>query len=182
MTLSKSVDGVITQLAGPVSFKVKPLKNTVLPASDRKALAAFQDEVNEFARVLSIAQRSMGEVNQEMRYIKEAITKSPVEQADLSKLARQIQQKMSEIQIGMNGDRVAGQLDIDKPASVAGRLGMIRYEMYNSTSSPTKTHQQSLKIAKENFAPLRTALRQLIQNDLKQLQNKLEGSRCSIYA
>ncbi len=176
VSMAKSVDGVITSLSDPVSFRIKDIKNTVLPAADRQALAKFQKDVNEFSRQVQAAQRIMGEVRQEMRHIKEAITRSPVEQEVLSQAAKKVQEKMNEIQLGLNGDRVARQLDMDKPMSVSNRLGMLRYEMFYSTSGPTQTHQTSLKIAQEKFGPIQIALRQLIQNDLKQLQDKLEDA------
>ncbi|MCB0656738.1 MAG: hypothetical protein KDC57_11410, partial [Saprospiraceae bacterium] len=51
-TLSKSENGVITPLAGPVEIEVKALNNTTLPATDREALVAFQGEVADLARVV----------------------------------------------------------------------------------------------------------------------------------
>ena len=84
--------------------------------------------------------------------------------------------KLQSINIGVNGDRVAAQLDMNQPMSVAGRLGNIQYEMFYSTSNPTKTHKESLAIAKEEFQPHLTSLRKLIREDLITFQAKLEDA------
>ncbi|HNP19560.1 MAG TPA: glycosyl hydrolase [Fulvivirga sp.] len=174
VSLAKSVDGVFTELAGPVTFNVKPIKEVVMPAADRNALAAFQNKVNELSRVLSGVQNSISEVRNEMKYVHEAIINAPVDQKELSKAEGDLNKKLSDIAVGINGDPVAGQLDIDEPMSVANRLGSIQYEMYYSTSAPTKTHLDSYKIAEEEFQPYLLALRKLILEDLTNLQKQLE--------
>ncbi len=176
VSLSKSVNGVISPLAGPVSFQVNALKNTVLPAGDRGELTAFQDEVNELSRLVRGAQQRIKEIQQELRHIKEAITRSPIEQEALSTTTLSIVDKMNEIQLGLNGDPVANQLDIDKPMSVSSRLGNIRYGIFYSTSSPTQTHRESLDIAKKEFETLRVALQKLIKEDLEKLKEKLQDA------
>ena len=174
--MSKFVDGTFTDLAEPVSFKVKSLNNAVLQAEDRADLAKFQNEVNELARVVYGAQNSMSEMSNELTHIKEAITASSVSQKELMKAYLEFDQKLTEISTGINGDAVATKLDIDKPWSVASRIGNIQYDMYYSTSKPTKTHRESLKIANEEFQPLLTSLRKLIREDLVKLQAMLEDA------
>ena len=176
VSMSKFVDGTFTDLAEPVSFKVKSLNNAVLQAEDRADLAKFQNEVNELARVVYGAQNSMSEMSNELTHIKEAITASSVSQKELMKAYMEFDQKLTEISTGINGDAVATKLDIDKPWSVASRIGNIQYDMYYSTSKPTKTHRESLKIANEEFQPLLTSLRKLIREDLVKLQAMLEDA------
>lgn len=175
--LSSFQNDKFTTLAEPVIFKVKALNNAVLPADNREELAAFQNEVTQFSRVVGGAQNSMRELRNELRHIKEAINLSPADQKGLTKAYLSMEDKLNEINIGVNGDRVARQLDIDKPMPVAGRLGNIEYEMFYSTSNPTKTHRESLAIAKEEFQPHLMALRKLIKEDLVTLQAQLEDAK-----
>ncbi|QSE98158.1 WD40/YVTN/BNR-like repeat-containing protein [Fulvivirga lutea] len=176
VTLSKFVDGTFTQLDEPVKFKVKSLSNYTLPAEDKEALAAFQKEVNELSRVVSGAQNSISELRNELRHIREAINLSLVDQKMLIDAYSAFDDKLNDISRDLNGDPIAAQLDIDSPMSVAARIGNIQYEMYYSTSKPTETHKNSLKIAKENFQPLLTSLRSLIREDLVKLQAQLEDA------
>ena len=174
--MSKYVDGVFTELSDPISFDVKSLSNTVLPAADRDKLAAFQQEVLEMARLVNGAQNILNEAYEEMKYIKKAIDRTPVDQKGLTLKYLSIQKKLDSINEGLNGDDVATQLDIDRPMSVAGRLGNIQYAMFFSTSEATKTNVESLKIVRELFEPLRIQLRGLITDDLSRFQNDLEDA------
>lgn len=174
VSMSKFVDGTFTELAEPVSFNVKSLNSYTMPTTDRNALAAFKKEVNELARVVSGVQNSISEVRNEMRHVKEAITRSAVDQETLVNAANDLNTKLAAIATSLNGDRVAAELDLDRPATVASRVGSIQYEMFYSTSSPTTTHQESFKIAKEEFQPILSEIRKLITEDLVKLQKQLE--------
>ncbi|MEQ9166331.1 MAG: glycosyl hydrolase [Fulvivirga sp.] len=174
VSMSKFVDGTFTDLADPVSFNVKSLNGYTMPATDRNALAAFKKEVNELARVVGGVQNSISEVRSEMRYVKEAVNRSSVDQQALAKAANEINIKLRDIATKLNGDRVAAELDMDQPATVASRVGNIQYEMYYSTSAPTATHKMSFEIAKEEFQPILADIRKLITEDLVNLQKQLE--------
>jgi hypothetical protein len=176
VSMSKFVDGVFTELSDPTTFDVKSLRNTVLPAADRDELAAIQQEVLEMARLVNGAQNILKEVNEEMKYIKKAIDRTPVDQKGLTLKYLSIQKKLNSIDESINGDEVAAQLDIDRPLSVAARLGNIQYAMFFSTSETTTTNLESLKIVRELFEPLRIQLRSLITDDLSSFQKDLEDA------
>ena len=175
-SMSKFVDGVFTELSGPVSFKVKPLNNTVLPAPDREKLAAFQQEVLQMARLVKGAQNIIKDVNVEMEYIKKAIDRTPLDQKDLTLKYLAIRKKLNDINEKINGDVVAAQLDKGMPMSIATRLENIQYAMFYSTSETTKTNLESLQIVSELFEPTRIKLRSLVIDDLSALQKQLEDA------
>ncbi len=175
-SMSKFVDGVFTELSGPVSFKVKSLDNTVMPAPDREKLAAFHHDVLQMARMVKGAQNIIKDVNVEMEYIKKAIDRTLLEQKDLTLKYLAIRKKLNDINEKINGDVVAAKLDKDMPMSVATRLGNIQYAMFYSTSETTKTNLESLQIVGELFEPLRIKLRSLITDDLSALQKQLEDA------
>ncbi|WP_445386035.1 VPS10 domain-containing protein [Robiginitalea sp. IMCC44478] len=176
VSMSKFVDGVFTELSDPISFDVKSLRNTVLPAADRDKLATIQQEVLEMARLVNGAQNILKDVYDEMRYIKKAIDRTPMDQKGLILKYLTIQEKLNSINEGINGDKVAAQLDIDRPMSVAARLANIQYAMFFSTSEITTTNLESLKIVRELFEPLRIQLRSLVTDDLSGFQKELENA------
>ena len=172
--LSRNVDGVMTSLSEPVSFRVKALNNTTLPAADREALDAFKKNVIELGRVVQGAQRMMNEVDNQLKHIKVAITRTEISHEELTADVKSIESGLRDLRIKMNGDRAAGILDIDKPPHISNRINFMLYEMYYSTSAPTKTHQDAYAIAKEEFEPVLNDLRKLVNEDLKALQEKLQ--------
>ncbi len=168
-------NGEMRLLTDPVSFDVKPLNNSTLPAEDRDELAGFQEKLLDLHRAVQGAQRTIGELNNQLRHIKAAITHTGANQAELLKDVRAIENTLQSIQFKLNGDPVASSLDIDKPATVSSRVGLTVYESFHSTSNPTKTHQNSYQIAAEEFRPLLAQLKTVVNEDMKALQQKLEA-------
>lgn len=174
VTMYKVVDGETTQLGEAVAFELKALNNTTLPARNREELVAFQRKVLNLSRALQGAQRTLGEVSNQLRHIEEAIKRTEVDQKSLMAEMRAIEKEVREIRYELNGDPVASTLDIDQPPSVSNRVGFMVYEAFHSTSTPTKTHQDSYRIADEEFRPLLARLKKVVNEDLKALQMKLE--------
>ncbi|NNE25904.1 MAG: hypothetical protein HKN09_03605, partial [Saprospiraceae bacterium] len=169
-------NGETSDLTGPVTFEVKALNNTVLPAEDREAKVEFQREVAEFSRRVQGTQQLMREMRNRMRHIKEAINRveEPVDGLMADYYA--LDAAMDDVSRALNGDNMKTRLDIDQPPSPAGRLGWINYEQKYSTSSPTGTHKMSLAIAKEEFEPILDIIRKLATEDLEALEQKLEDA------
>ena len=152
------------------------MNNTVLPAEDRAVKVAFQREVYELNRSIEGAQRTIGEVDNKLKHIREAIKMVEKPMAGLMADVHAINKKLTTIKRQLYGDPVKSRLDIDQPPTPATRLGWIDYEQKYSTSAPTKTHKESFAIAKEEFAPILKMLQQLVSEDLEQLEQKLEDA------
>jgi len=176
VNMATYIKGEMKEVAKPVNFEVKPLKNTVLPAQDRMAKVKFQREVDELSRSIQGAGRLLSEMSNKMRHIRAAIKMVEQPMEELTKEANAIDLKMSELRRQLYGDSNKSRLDIDQPPTPAGRIGWITYEQKYSTSAPTKTHRDSYKIAKEEFKPILEALRTLATVDIDRLEQKLEDA------
>lgn len=176
VTLLKLINGEETQLDNPVTFKLRPLNNSVLPALDRDALAEFQQNVNGLAGRVRSTQNALRELKSEMRYIKAAIDKTPVSQSQLTKLYLDIENDIRDIEKGLNGDNVASRLDIGQIPSVSSRIRSIVFEQLSSTSKPTQTHLDSYAIAKEEFEPLYKKVKTLLNGKVQALRKQLKSS------
>jgi len=144
-------DGAVEALTSPVSFEVKALDNTEMPAEDRDEKVAFQKEVAKVQADFAAAQRLMSESRNKLRYIKAAIKRADTPMGDMLSKAERIDDELDEAQLAMYGDPIKRRLDIDQPPSPASRLGNIGYQQKYSTSTPTQTHRDSFAIAKEGY-------------------------------
>lgn len=176
VALSKIVNGEETQLSNPVSFTLKALNNTVLPASDRAALAEFQEKVKKLNGRLEGAQKTIGELKQEMKYMEVAIKETPTNQQDLLSDYSAIAEGLRQIELLLNGDPIASKLDLGRPPSISTRVGDLNYEQGHSTSNPTKTHQDSYQIASEEFEQAYSQLKSLLSNQVEAFRKKLKSS------
>ncbi|MGV6832220.1 MAG: WD40/YVTN/BNR-like repeat-containing protein [bacterium] len=165
-------DGVLQNVVDPVSFEVKALNNTELPAADREAKVAFQQEVAKTQATYGAAQRLMSESRNKMRYIKEAVKKAELPINAFSAKIKTIEDALDEVQQAMYGDPIKRRLDIDQPPSPASRLGSIGWEQKYSTATPTKTHMDSFAIAKAEIYNIKANLEGILST-IKNLEELL---------
>ena len=168
-------NGSLKQLGEPMSFEVKALNNTVLPAEDREAKVAFQREVAALSADMSKTRRMMTEINNKIRHMKEAIKMAESPMTELNVALIDLENKVREINQMINGDRVKRRLDIDQPPTPFRRVGSINYEQKYSTSAPTQTHKDGLEIAKEEYEPIREMVIDLYTKDVVELEELLES-------
>ena len=176
VTMSLFENGEFKDLAEPVTFNVKALNNSVLPAADRGEKLAFQQKVSELRRQISTVQRRISELNNQMRHIEKAILLTETDQKTLYVEYLTIKKGLNDLQIKLNGDRVAGTLDIDTPPSISSRSGIMAWEQSNTTSAPTGTHRKVYQIMLEEFGPIKSSLEGIVDGPFKSLQEKLEAA------
>ncbi len=174
--MSKYVDGVFTDIGNKQEFEVRLLEDRVLPAKDPIAKTNFQREVDELNRSISGAGKLIGEMNNKMRHMKEAIKFVELPMPDLMKEIEDIERNIKEANVMLYGDPIKSKLDIGAPPTPAGRLGWIVYEQKHSTADPTETHKNSLAIAKEEFGPILEKLTQIATVAIPALEQKLENA------
>ncbi|MEM1120986.1 MAG: glycosyl hydrolase, partial [Bacteroidota bacterium] len=175
VSMSTYFNGETQEVVAPVSFDVKALDNTVLPAEDRAAKVAFQREVEELNRSMEGAANTVRELDNKLKYIRAAIKMVEQPMADLTAAANAIDAKLNDIKRELYGDRLKSRLDMNTPPTPMGRLNWVLYEQKNTTSTPTKTHQASFAIAKEEFAPILAKIRAVADEDMVKLEEQLEA-------
>ena len=166
--------GEVIPLSGPVSFNVIPLDNTSMPAENRDDLVQFKANVNELSRALRGTQSAIDLLETELKHIRKAIARTEQPTEVLLTDVRSIEAELRDIRIDLNGDRVAGTLDIDTPPSVSNRVRFVMFEQKYSTATPTQTHRNSLSIADEEFRPLLERVRQVTEVDMRNLRDALQ--------
>lgn len=174
VSLSQSAKGQLRELVGPQPFRLKSLGGVTLPATDRAALVAFQREAQDLQRAVSGASGMMSEINTRVQHIRKAIFSTVTPKKELVDDLTAVEAKLYGIRKAMFGDNVAGVLDKDEPMPVASRVGWLTGEMWSSTSAPTQSHRDALRIAGEAFRPLLAQIRDVRSNDLRLLEEKLE--------
>jgi len=176
VTLSKIVDGIVTDLGSPEKFTIEVLPGTTLPASSRPALVEWQRKAAELQRSLEGASAVLSDANSKVKYAREAIFSVARPNQDFIADVKNLESKLKALSDRMSGDGVAGRLDIDKPPSIAARLNAAIYDGYGTTSDPTATMKEQLQIAGEEFEKALTDLKNIINIDLKTLEQKLEAA------
>ena len=176
VSMSKSVDGVLTELVPKQKFTVKALENTTLPAVDRKALAAFQHKAAKLGRVIRGASQLKSELDNKVRHIDVALQQSPEAPLALYEDVKALKVKLKSIERRLLGDRSVSKLYIETPPSVLRRIEWVIRGLGNSTSAPTKSQEEAYTIAEEEFKPIMAELNEIASKDMKALEEALEAA------
>ncbi|MCH8252201.1 MAG: glycosyl hydrolase [Planctomycetes bacterium] len=172
VTLSKEVDGVMTDLAAPETFEVVPLDLATFRAEDRAALMAFRKKVANLQRAVRGASRAAGEAQNRVTHIRQAILDTPAADRALLTEVQDLQARLNSIMTKLRGDQTRSRRNEPVSPSINRRLGVaIQWDV---TSAPTKTQHQAYEQAGEEFTTVLAELRTLMTEDLTQLEEKLE--------
>ena len=176
VTLSKYVDGNITDLHGPEKFIVKVLPGTTLPATNRPALVSWQRNAAELQRSVQGASSLITEGSSRIKHLKEAIFSVQKPHQDFVTEVLSLERQLQVIHQRINGDATANRLDIDQLPSISSRLFSAINDSYSTTSDPTATMKEQLQIAGDDFEIALGELKNLLDINVKSFEKKLEAA------
>lgn len=174
VTLSKVINGSVTLLAGPVSFNTVTLNNSPMSKEDRLALSEFQHKLGELRRAVRGTIESANEVSGHIKLIRQALKNSTKANGTMMDEVNRLDNELYEITIKLSGDRILQRRNENTPPSLSDRIEGIVYDQWQSSQAPTQTQKEQYKIASEEFAPLLSKFRSLVEGDLKKLEGSLE--------
>jgi len=76
------------------------------------------------------------------------------ESADLTAMVNDLEKKLEDLQLMLNGDRDRGALDLDGDVALRRRAGMAMYGVYGNFSEVPGTAKYQYEFAAEEFKPL----------------------------
>lgn len=175
VTISKFEDGELTQIAGPVSFNAKSLNNATLPAADQKAYLEFCKKAAKLRKSVSALNDVYGTLSGRLDHYQQALLDMPAAPKDALKKSYELKKQLSDLGIQLYGDATRARREFEVAPTINDRVGLLQYGMWNTTSAPTKTYEESYRIAVKQFNPLLDALKS-IELELDVLGRQLEQS------
>ncbi|MBN1200168.1 MAG: hypothetical protein JXA23_12505, partial [Bacteroidales bacterium] len=178
VTLSMTFGGETRQLAGPVEFRVVPLENTTLPATDRQNMVAFHSQVAELSRVMrgteSYAEKLLARTNDLLM----ALNCVPGGAPGLIKQARDLQLQLDTI-LNVRFNRRTGKPSDEEnppaPVPLNDRLGKISWITWSSTGDPTQSAKDAYAILQEEFPPVYDQVKRIGEVELPALEAAAEA-------
>ena len=172
ITLSKEVDGVVADWAGPEKFEVVPLELATFAAKDRAEVMSFHRQTARLQRAVLGSLRAADEAGNRIAHLRKALTDTPSADAALLADVQNLNKRLLDLQTKLRGDQTLGKHERPAPPSIAERVDTA-IDWY-VTSAPTKTQREAYQFAADEFGPLLADLRKLMETDLKQFEAKLE--------
>ena len=153
-TLSKVIDGVESELSGPVSFNVVPLRKGALEGASYDKIAAFGDKMESLQKDLSVTnymlQNSMGRV----KALQIALSRADEATGDLSKQLFDLNSRLTAINDEMNGNPAKNEIGERNNPTIQSRM-FVAFRGMRTTYGPTQNHEASLDIAIADLAKMK---------------------------
>jgi hypothetical protein len=175
VSLAKRVDGVFTELAGPQKFEVVDMRKGTLTGAPVGDVVAYWEQVSNLDRAMRGAIAALAAANVRVKAMKEALVRSTVGDAKLDDRVRNIERKLAELDLRLNGDTEREDtFNEGGPIAIVNRLRTAQRS--SATYGPTSNLRGSLDIAKQNFDALRIDLDALLSGELPALEKDLDAA------
>jgi len=172
--LSQRQDGVLTSLAGPVTFEVARLGERSLPGLEPAALETIQLELAQFSKEVGDLNAILKESRKRMDKIKAALQRSVHDDPDLYSTAVDLEKRLEQLAERMQGNRRRSRYNDAEPVSVARRMGTVMGGNFGSTYGPTTMHLEQYELAKEQFSGVRKEMSVILDDELPALESALD--------
>lgn len=173
-----SKDNEITELVPPQKFTIKPLNAYCLKTSDVLTLNTFLKEVAALRRVIYGALDKTNELGITIKTIDNALKLTAAATNDLTESAAKIESELREVIVALSGDQSLTKRNENAPTSIVSRMDGVVWGLWSTTSAPTQTQRDAVKIASEEFEVQLEKLKKLINVDLKALEDKMDALGC----
>ena len=175
MTLALRQDGQLREIATQ-KFDAEPpaalTGTTVRDAATRE----FRLESARLQRAVLGSVALLNETQLRLTQLKRALEAAPSDTRTLAATARSLEARIADLRVPLTGDATVSRRNEPTPASIAARVSeVVRYH-WNGSGAPTATQRQSITWAREAFVPVRAALAQLVERDLKSLETAAEAA------
>jgi photosystem II stability/assembly factor-like uncharacterized protein len=175
VTLAKEVDGVMTELAGPMSFEVVDLGGATLPIDDPAGALDFAHQAAELDRAVLGAVEVSSEMGARIDHLRLAILDTPAaDEAQLAELAA-ITSELNDLLVVLRGDRSKARRNEPVDPSIVGRANRVVEGQLGTTQPPTETSRRGYEWASAAFAATLGELRAL-EGRLSALETELEAA------
>ena len=174
VSIDKRVDGVVTELVPPVEFEVISLGKGTITPKDNTAVLAFQKKTGDLKRAVVSARSAANDASKLIDLIKATAEQAPELETSLRAEARDLELRLMDILEKINGDRTIRNRSEPDHYGLMSRINNIIWGHWWSTAGPTDTHYRDYEIAAKQFEQVYSNLRQLLETDLVNLQNKLD--------
>jgi hypothetical protein len=173
VSMAKKIDGVMTDLAGPVSFEVVNLALAALPGASPEVSHEFEQKIAKLQRAVLGAVKVTKDVGNRLTHLRQAILDTPAASEEDLATARAFQTTLDDIKIALVGDPTKGGRNVFTPPSIRDRVGQIVGGLWTTTQGPTQTQRDNYAWAGEAFTTELGRLNSLV-TDLEAFEAELE--------
>jgi len=152
VTVSKNINGVVTNIAGPQSFEVVDLGLNTFKAEDFAETMAFQQKTASLERAVRGSLNWADEASDRLEFTRKALHDTPGADTALLAESQRLQTELDDILVQLRGDRTKSSRNVFTPPSISNRVNRIVGSQWDTTSAPTQTERDAYGWAADAFA------------------------------
>ncbi len=157
-SLSKQLNGEITQLSKPVTFVVEQLRKGALSGSSPQETAAFWKSYEDASQSFSVIQIATTNAMNKVAAMQKALRMSNSIPGTLDQQVFQVKQELLDINRKLSGNGAKAQIGEKNSPTIGERLFKVLLSITTSTYGPTATNLRSLEIINQEIAAIHNSL------------------------
>jgi photosystem II stability/assembly factor-like uncharacterized protein len=173
----QSIDGEVTKLSDPVEFNTKVPDIYSLPAQNEKELSDFRTKMLRLQQAVQGSNSLVSDLEERLSIIKNALMTTPISDKTYIKKVRDMEYQLAEIKKKLSGDESISKRNANQPPSINDRMFYIMIGLWSTSSDVTTTQKEAYDIIAKEFTPVLDELKQLVEIDLKQLEDDMDKMR-----
>ncbi len=173
--LSKTIDGVSTDLTEPIKFDVVPLREGALKGASHEVVSNFLRGYETVSSQLSQVNINFNNLEKRLNAIDKAIKNSQTSPGNFDKQYHDLRENFNSLGNDLNGNSAKLQVGEKAKPTLGERLFAMYRGISNSTYGPTDTHKETMAIVKEEINEIKPQLEQL-ENQADRLVKDLQAA------
>nr|WKN38726.1 glycosyl hydrolase [Tunicatimonas sp. TK19036] len=171
-SLSKQVDGEISDLSEPITFEVVPLHEGALEGATAQETAQFWRSYESVVRSATALQVSLDNTLTRANRMEAALSQAPIAPGALDQQLYQVRQSLFELDEDLYGNQSKLQVGEKTHPTIQQRLFTLELGIGRSTYGPTETHRKILAIVQDEVTELKKQLTST-ENKMSDIANAL---------
>jgi hypothetical protein len=174
VSMSRRVDGVLTDLGESQTFDVVSIRNPTLPGSTQEQRVVFDSQVSELARAAEGTVKTIDAIVAELAAAKESLLSSTADPS-LYEIANSIQQRVQTERDRIAGNPLREPYKEENAMSVVARVAHARYAP-SQAYGPTPAQRESYRIARDLYENVSRSLSNLVDVEYAGLKVALDAA------
>ncbi len=172
-TLYLEKDGEVTQLDGPVSFDVKPIRKGVLNGVSYEAYDSYRESLSSLIKKLDMLDDVLERSEKKVTALKTALNNSGIAPVEMSKKIEAIRNEIIALKYLTKGSPSKSEIGERNNPTVQTHL-WAAFRGMRSTYGPTPMHQKSMALAQKMSAELEQKIGDLSNTKIANLEQEMK--------
>ncbi len=172
-TLTKTADGVVTDLADPINFEVVPLHEPTLKGASPDKIIAFRLEMEALQAQMAAFSKLMEEQMQKVEAMQTALSRADRPSNDLTARLHRAKQTLQALDQQVRGYQSKREVGERNPPSPQSRMS-VGARGLNTTYGPTEMHKATFATGKAEMAKIQADLHRFVNSVMPGLESAIK--------